>query len=1006
MIQTMNLPDSLQPSILNENTFTSADDRPTADEKTNEKPNKKPQKRQTPNKTQTVAKSSGSMDKIAKTQDKRYNDFISSHYSSGDNTKPITNTRIGGGKTNPDIKGGSFCISDEEYPEFLKLYANSVIKNNRLEFLTEKQLDAKCPILVDIDFRFSLDLESRFYSSEHIQDMILVYQAQLKNIFQFDENSEFSVYIFEKTEVNKIPEKNVTKDGIHMIIGIQMSHAAQLHLRTMAMEGLKEIWADFPLINSWEDVLDKGISEGHTNWQLYGSRKPNHEPYKLTYIYKLKYDANDGEFEMDSIPLETFDVIENIDKLSARYANHPLFYYKSDFIDILEKKTGSTGTLQRRVNSVLPLIDSFAYPQIKNKEDLDKALQAFLDSIGTTEYELREAYDYAMILPAQYYEEGSYSKWIRVGIVLKRISSRLYVVWIAFSAKAARFDYGSIPDLYEMWIKFDINHPNGLTKYSLIHWAKIDGNHDEFIKIRDNTVDYYVDLTLNNKDSDKKGGTDYDIAVVLHQLFKDEFKCVSVKANIWYQYKKHKWSEVDSGTTLRNAISTTLRSIYSKKGMKIFAQTLVNESLETTTEEEEKIKKIKNSKMSKIDDILRRLGTTNDKKNIMTEAKELFYDGQFLEKLDVNPYLLCCNNGVIDFKEKVFRRGYPEDHLSKTTKIDYIPIQPSTHQITVDKIHDFMRKLFPIPELCSYMWQHLASTLIGTCADQTFNMYIGVGRNGKSVLITLMEMVLGNYKGDVPLSLVTDRRTKIGGLAPELVALKGVRYAVMQEPSKGDKLNEGVMKQITGGDDVQARAPYMPESITFKPQFKLVVCSNQFMEIKSQDGGTWRRIRVVDFMSIFCENPVQGDKDKPYQYLLDKDMKQKFNEWKEIFLSMLIAKAFETDGKVDDCPIVMKSSESYKESQDFIAEFMGDRIIADPKGRITKGDVNCEFCSWYEANYGKKDKPNVKDVHAEIDKKFGKYDKMKKAWIGIRMTYESDVSEETDGEDEIPDVDI
>jgi len=887
------------------------------------------------------------------------------------------------------------------------LYANTVIKHKEPEYLTEKQLETKCPILVDIDFRFSIDLETRFYSEEHIQDMIYVYQTQLKNIFQFDDESSFPIYIFEKSAINKIPEKDITKDGIHMIIGIQMSHPDQLILRNMVLPGLKEIWSDFPLKNSWEEVLDEGISAGHTNWQLYGSRKPNHEPYQLTHVFNIKYDSSDGEFQTDTVPLESFDIIENIEKLSARYSDHSLFYYKSEFIQQLEKKGGNTLSQKRSANVTTISSLQYSYPQIRTKEELEKALQDFLESIDTNEYELREAYDYAMILPVQYYGEGSYTNWIRVGIVLKRISPRLYIVWLAFSAKIARFDYGSIPELYEKWTKIDIHHPNGLTKYSLIHWARIDADKQVFKDISEKTVDYFIDMTLNNKDNDKKGGSDYDIAVVLHQYYKDEYKCVSVKANTWYHFKNHKWSEIDSGTTLRHAISTVIRGLYSKKASKALAEKYAIDTDELETEEREKKKKIKSSKCDKLFDIIKRLGTTNDKKNIMTEAKELFYDGQFLEKLDVNPYLLCCNNGVVDFKEKIFRRGYPEDHVSKTTKIDYIPISLSIHKPIVDKIHDFMQKLFPIPELCNYMWQHLASTLIGSCADQTFNMYIGIGRNGKSVLITLMEMVLGNYKGDVPLSLVTDRRTKIGGLAPELVALKGVRYAVMQEPSKGDKLNEGVMKQITGGDDVQARAPYMPESITFKPQFKLVVCSNQFMEIKSQDGGTWRRIRVVDFMSIFCENPVQGDREKPYQYKLDKDMKQKFSEWKEIFLSMLVQKAFETDGKVEDCPIVMKSSESYKESQDFIAEFLGDRIMADPKGKITKGDMNCEFSSWYESNYGKRDKPNVKDIHAEVDKKFGKYDKMKKAWIGIKLTYENDSANTSDIDiNDIPDVSL
>ena len=66
----------------------------------------------------------------------------------------------------------------------------------------------------------------------------------------------------------------------------------------------------------------------------------------------------------------------------------------------------------------------------------------------------------------------------------------------------------------------------------------------------------------------------------------------------------------------------------------------------------------------------------------------------------------------------------------------------------------------------------------------------------KSVLVELMGVILGDYKATVPLTLITQKRTSIGGVSPEVAGLKGTRYAVMQEPSKGTKLNEGVMKRV------------------------------------------------------------------------------------------------------------------------------------------------------------------------------------------------------------------
>jgi len=309
-----------------------------------------------------------------------------------------------------------------------------------------------------------------------------------------------------------------------------------------------------------------------------------------------------------------------------------------------------------------------------------------------------------------------------------------------------------------------------------------------------------------------------------------------------------------------------------------------------------------------------------------------------------------------------------------------------------------MDQLFPEKPLCNYMWDHLASTLMGTSSNQTFNMYIGDGQNGKSVLVNLMEIVLGDYKGDVPLTLVTDRRGKVGGLAPEIVQLKGKRFAVMQEPSKGDRVNEGIMKQLTSGKDpIQARAPYMPQTISFYPQFKLVVTCNVFMEIKSNDHGTWRRIRAVPFKSLFTENPGEGNREKPYQFLIDKNIDEKFDSWKEIFLAMLVKRACETDGMVNDCDIVLQKSNEYRKSQDYLSEFVEECVLrSNSQACIQKSELNNEFIRWYEINYGGKG-PSPKELHEYMDRCFGKNRASK--WYGVEIKY--DTNNEDDDDDKI-----
>ena len=313
---------------------------------------------------------------------------------------------------------------------------------------------------------------------------------------------------------------------------------------------------------------------------------------------------------------------------------------------------------------------------------------------------------------------------------------------------------------------------------------------------------------------------------------------------------------------------------------------------------------------------------------------------------------------------------------------------------SIEEVKRFINELFPNEELREYMWQHLASTLIGNNDNQTFNIYTGSGRNGKSKLVDLMSKMLGEYKATVPVTLVTQKRVGIGNTSSEIVQLMGVRYAVMQEPSKGDVVNEGIMKEITGGDPIQGRALFK-EAVTFIPQFKLVVCTNTLFDIKSNDDGTWRRIRVCDFMSKFLESPYNDEEkfpkaDYPYQYKVDKHIDEKFGKWAPVLASILVEIAFKNKGLVKDCKIVMASSDQYREGQDYIAEFCKEKIKKVQGGKVKKTEIWEVFRQWYQINYGKAP-PKAKELNEFMDKRYGKYTSK---WSNIVINYDDDDEED------------
>jgi P4 family phage/plasmid primase-like protien len=899
-------------------------------------------------------------------------------------TKTMTHTRIGNPELN--VYGGSFSVDKEELPTFYRLYYEHVFVKGRKEYLTEKQLEDTGPILVDFDFRYDFNVTSRVHTKEHIQDIISLYLEELKEFFVFEENKPFPIFVMEKPNVNRVTEKQETKDGIHMIIGLQMDHTMQIMLREKILKQIGDIW-ELPLTNDWSTVLDEGISKGCVNWQLYGSQKPGNEAYKLTYYLVAELDSSDNSWITSPKSIKDIELSKDLPLLSAQYDKHIKFEInpkiKEEYTKRLEtktskiKKSGSKGkvnlVLEEEDNSDIQLAD------ITNIETLKKAVDNIMTNLKTNEQHIREIHEYTQILPEKYYQPGSHILNRQVAFALKHTDERLFLSWIMLRTKASDFDFDSIPSLYQIWKNHFHKRPDGVTKRSIMYWAKQDA-FAEYEKVKKGTIDHYIEETIFE-------AGDWDYAMVLFHMYKDKYICSSITNKKWYVFNKHRW-EKDEGQRLRLAISRELFQLYSDKQNQYLSDAHL---YEPSSEEHERIQR----KVKKIAEICIKLKKTNDKNNIMREAMEIFFDKDFTKNMDSNPYLMCFTNGVFDFKAKEFRQGYPQDYVTKTTGIPYVKYNYEENKDIADEIMDFMEKLFPQKELCKYMWDHLASCLIGIKKEHAFNIYRGSGSNGKSILTDLMTQALGEYKGTVPITLVTSARNNIGGTSSEVMQLKGVRYAVMQEPSKDAIINEGIMKELTGGDPIQARALYCDSEI-FIPQFSLVVCTNALFEIRSNDDGTWRRMKLVDFLSKFISEGETHTDDTKHVFLKDKGLKEKLPKWSTVFVSMLVKKACETDGEVKDCSEVVAASNKYRQSQDCITGFIADKIIKDATSSLGKQILNNVFKEWFQMNYGNRKMPKLTEIEEIMIKKFGNRNVKTNKWLGIKIKEEEEQGDDLD----------
>jgi phage/plasmid-associated DNA primase len=191
------------------------------------------------------------------------------------------------------------------------------------------------------------------------------------------------------------------------------------------------------------------------------------------------------------------------------------------------------------------------------------------------------------------------------------------------------------------------------------------------------------------------------------------------------------------------------------------------------------------------------------------------------------------------------------------------------------------------------------------------------------------------------------------------------------------------MKEITGGDPITARHLFK-NAFTFKPMFKLVVASNHLFEIKSNDDGTWRRIRICDFKSKFKKDAKENDAENPYQFEIDYNLTDKLKKVAPIFMSMLVERCYKDEGVVLPCAIVEAKSKDYRNDQDYLAEFVTEKIISQPSGKIKKTELYETFKQWYNEQYGK-NVPKGKELYSFMDKRFGKYST---CWKNVEIRYD------------------
>jgi P4 family phage/plasmid primase-like protien len=810
---------------------------------------------------------------------------------------------------------GSFNIPSDTKTLFnLFKYYQNTIKAGFIPSILETHLE-QGPIVIDLDFKYILDtttINKRIYTDQDIQNIVTIYNQVILTYIQVCEE-DLNIYIMEKSEPKFVSNDDVKnkityKDGIHIMYPfISVNNKVQLFFRDLVVNKIVEdkILDHLNCTNTVDDIIDKAVIE-RNSWLLYGSCKDGKEEnvYKLTKIY---------DYKIELMNLSDID------------------YYSLPTILSIRKFTSSTDNNLFNDNITIDKITTLHH-ELLGKKNINRSF--------TINSEIEKAKLLIDIISIN--RSKSYNSWIEVGFCLHNIDDSLLDTWIDFSKKDNdKFKQG---ECEQLWAKFKYE---GLTIGSLHRWARED-NPTAYSNFLLEELENLLKTSLND--------TSYSVANIFYESYKYLYVCTSIKNKKWYEYKNHRWIPMDEANTIIKLLNVELSESYTKLGIAYGQKALHSDGDDN--------KKILLDKAKVAFKIATNLHKMSYKREIISELLHLYYDGTFAEKLDENRYLIGFDNGVYDLKKKVFRNGRPEDYISFSTNCNYINYDESDKQIIA--VQNFFDSIQPNEAMREYLLRKLSSFLEGVQRDQKFEIWTGTGANGKGRILKLVLDAFGDYGCTIPVSLLTRPRGDADSASPALAKTKGKRCCAFQEPENDDKIYIGHMKNLTGGDKLQARSLYT-DPVEFYPQFKTILACNKLPDVPHADPAVWRRIRVVPFETKFVDNPDPNNINERKKI---NDIDDLIDGWRSAFMSLLIEKykSYITNG-INEPAQVLVQTDLYQNSTDVYLEYIKDMIIAgNNNDYIVFDDLWDDFKKWLkESNREGKKKPLKSEIKLEIE---------------------------------------
>jgi putative DNA primase/helicase len=308
-------------------------------------------------------------------------------------------------------------------------------------------------------------------------------------------------------------------------------------------------------------------------------------------------------------------------------------------------------------------------------------------------------------------------------------------------------------------------------------------------------------------------------------------------------------------------------------------------------------------------------------------------------QLDSDQFLLNVQNGTLDLRTGTLRPHRRQDLLTKLAPCRFD--SRATCPLWLRTIHGIFAG---DTAMLDFVQRFFGYALSGSVKEDLVPIFWGDGSNGKTVVLETVRAVMGKDYADAaaPDLLLVKRGERH---ATELADLHGKRLMIAQETDDGRQVNEGLLKRLTGKDEVKGRR--MREDFwSFPPSHKFVLCSNHKPAVKGQDHGIWRRLALVPFDVQFWR--ADRGETGPEELRAIPDLKEELSVELEGILGWMVegCMAWQRHGLQTPAK-VMAATEEYRRQEDKVAAFIEDCCITgDANYRIKASQLYAKYVAW------------------------------------------------------------